>query len=93
VAMTWDEMFAYREALEKNPAALKAMQKIGKMHRLHGTGPEGRQCRDCTHFFYVQHAKSYPKCELFGVTGGPGTDWRARFAACGKFEEAPKEGA
>ena len=30
-------------------------------------------------------AKTYFKCELRGITNGPGTDHRANWPACGKF--------
>jgi hypothetical protein len=88
---TWDELFAYRQELEKHPAELKAQAKILKMQARFGKPPAGVQCRDCVHFFKVHLAKDYPKCELFGVTGGPGTDWRARFPGCGRFVREVKE--
>ena len=83
---TWDEMFAYRQELEKHPGALKAQQKILTMQHRHGMGPEGRRAASAR-ISSTGARESYPKCALFGVTGGPGTDWRARFPTCGKFEE------
>lgn len=84
--MDWDEMFAYRRELEATPGALKRLQKITAMQRRFGKGPEGAHCKDCVQFFDVQLAKTYHKCRLYGVTGGPGTDWSGRFPACGRFE-------
>jgi hypothetical protein len=85
---TWDEMFAYRHELEQKPGELKAQRKILTMHGRYGHGPEGEQCKDCVHCVAIRLANTYHKCELFGITGGPGTDWRLRFKACGRFEKA-----
>ena len=60
------------------------LKKLERMHSLHGLGPTDKRCGDCAHFFA---AGAYYKCELYGITGGPGTDWRVRWQACGKFEE------
>jgi hypothetical protein len=81
-------MFAYRSTLEQKPGELKAMRKILTMHGRYGVGPDGVRCKECVQFVAVRLAKTYHKCRLFGITGGPGTDWRGRFAACGRFEKA-----
>lgn len=88
MSVTWDELFAYRAELEKKPGELKALRKILTMHGRYGRGPEGAKCKDCVHFIDIRLANTYHKCELFGNTGGPGTDWRCRFDACGRFEKA-----
>lgn len=85
---TWDDLFAYRQELEAKPGELKAQRKILFMQGRYGKPPAGVQCRDCVHFVDVRLAKTYHKCTLFGITGGPGTDWRCRFPGCGKFERA-----
>lgn len=57
-----------------------------------GSGPEGRTCRDCAHYCVVDyHDRTYRKCGLMRAlwTHGPGTDIRARWAACREFEEDP----
>lgn len=79
-------MFAYRQELEASPGKLRAFKRIGSMHRKFGVGPEGARCRDCVQFQARQFANTYYKCRLFGVTGGPGTDWSGRYPACGRFE-------
>jgi hypothetical protein len=66
-------------------------RKIGRMHQLYGR-TDGRTCGDCASFLrgggiYSRTAGSYHKCQRFGISGGPGTDWRVRYPACGKFEE------
>lgn len=62
-------------------------QRIKAMHQLHGVS-EGKVCGGCCHL--VEHRpgqNTYAKCELNRVTSGPGTDWRKRWPACGRFEE------
>ena len=53
-----------------------------------GTGPEGETCKTCKHIARVKFAKTYIKCGLMRAqwTGGPGTDIRARDAACKMWE-------
>lgn len=48
----------------------------------------GYTCGRCDHLLRQGRAYDYLKCEKFGITHGPGTDWRARYHACGLFEEA-----
>jgi hypothetical protein len=55
--------------------------------RLFGLGPEGVTCRHCKHL--IRHkpgCNTYLKCFLRGVTNGPGTDHKAGWKACKKFE-------
>ena len=58
---------------------------------LPGTGPGGETCGSCKHIARIRFAKIYLKCELNKAkwTGGPGSDIRARSAAC-KFWEKPE---
>lgn len=62
---------------------------------LPGTGPEGKQCRDCA--FDLAHSsgkKSWHKCELMRAvwTGSRRTDILAKSPACRKFKDAGHEG-
>lgn len=58
------------------------------MLALAGPGPEGRICRDCTHFFRQGGvAGTYYKCDLRRVTSGPATDHRVKWPACARFDE------
>jgi hypothetical protein len=52
-----------------------------------GTGPAGERCATCKH---IMRTHRYRKCELVRRlwTGGPGTDIKARSAACSKWEKA-----
>lgn len=64
--------------------------KVNPMLAVAGPGPEGRRCGDCVHLrMQGGVAGRYYKCELRGITGGPLTDHRVRWPACGRFEEDP----
>ena len=54
-----------------------------------GSGPEGETCRTCLHYMRVRyHGAYYLKCGLMKAawTHGAGTDIRAKWAACSKWE-------
>jgi len=54
-----------------------------------GAGPMGVKCKECR--LFLRHgggSKTYFKCELRGVTNGPGTDHRANWPACHRFIKA-----
>jgi hypothetical protein len=54
------------------------------------TVPERGTCGDCVHRVSVgHHDRAFPKCELAGITHGPGTDCRAWWPACTRHEPAP----
>lgn len=55
-----------------------------------GTGPEGETCGTCEH---IMRTAKYRKCELNRArwTHGPGTDIKARTAACSKWEKERDE--
>lgn len=64
-------------------------EKIEWMQMEHGFR-EGKTCRTCSHLQYDKyHSKTYLKCDLFGESRGEGTDWKASFPACGKWNEQP----
>lgn len=54
---------------------------------LPGTGPAGETCKTCAHLERVEFAKTYLKCGKMRAhwTGGPGTDVRAKDAACSNW--------
>ncbi len=54
-----------------------------------GTGPAGKTCKDCDHYYIKQLSKTYRKCYLMKAywTGGQGSDIKASSPACAKFEE------
>jgi hypothetical protein len=74
----WAKQYSESEAAknDRNPM----IRKFGKS--------EGNKCKDCVHLFRVQHnTKYYLKCGVRGITRGAGTDHRAKWNACGKFEK------
>ena len=49
--------------------------------------PELGTCGGCAHRLVLgYHNRSWPKCELAGITHGAGTDCRAWWPACGRYE-------
>lgn len=60
-------------------------------------GPDlvGRHCKDCRRLYRGGGQAKFFKCELRKETSGPGSDHRAKWKACAKFEERktkePKE--
>lgn len=70
---------------------LEEAQRVRKGNPLvavFGPGPEGTTCRSCVHLYHHGgHARSYLKCDLRRFTHGPGTDHRAGWPTCAKYEE------
>lgn len=78
---------------EKNPQLdwfLAQVEKLGikvkanPCIKLHGTGPDDKRCKHCA--LCYQHRGKYFKCELRRTTRGPGTDHKANWPTCGKFQ-------
>lgn len=61
--------------------------RMKTMLSMYGRGPFDEKCQSCTHLVYHRQATSWMKCDLQRNTG-PAGDWRARWPACGKYEEA-----
>lgn len=58
-------------------------------HPLAGTRtrPDLGTCGGCAHRVLVGwHNRTYPKCDLAAITHGPGSDCRAHWPACDRFE-------
>ena len=51
---------------------------------------EGK-CKNCIHLIRKRYDKVYLKCELSKQSNSEGTDWRAGWQACGKFEPEIKK--
>ena len=69
------------------PTVCPRSRRHQEMIRLYGLC-EGRHCRSCAHLILVQPGQNrYFKCDLTVITRGPGSDWRAGWEACGKWEE------
>lgn len=55
-----------------------------------GTGPAGEKCRTCACAYQRGgRVRSYWKCSLVKVTGGPGTDIRLKSPACSQWRPKP----
>jgi hypothetical protein len=69
------------------PVAVRP-RRHAEMIRLYGESP-GCQCAQCRHLIRKRgdHAGHFLKCEFAGVTASAATDWRAKWPACGRFEE------
>ena len=52
-----------------------------------GNGPQDKRCKSCAHLVVKQWDKRYFKCDLNKDTGGPASDWRVTWPACGKYGE------
>jgi hypothetical protein len=62
--------------------------RLAVMHTLYGRR-EDQRCKTCRHLLRkAGHARTYLKCELTKITAGPGSDWRAGYVACGKWERS-----
>ena len=64
-------------------------KQLRTMYARHGM-TEGKTCGECEHLCRGKYNTAvYFKCDLYTPwTHGPGTDWRKKWPACGKFEEA-----
>lgn len=66
---------------------MRRPENLNPCVRLYGLGPVEFRCKHCRLLFKHQPAiKSFFKCELRNLTHGPGSDHRANWPACGRFE-------
>jgi len=61
-------------------------KKRNPMLRLHGPALDGLTCRTCVHLVAHHYQRTYYKCDLRKITGGPATDHRVGWPACGRYE-------
>lgn len=54
---------------------------------LFGAHSGARTCKFCVHLVRIQKGKVYLKCDLRKMTSGAGTDHKAGWPACGRFED------
>jgi hypothetical protein len=72
----------------KPPRLVDAHPKSNPCVAAFGAGPAGKICKSCVRFQSDDyHGVTYHKCELRGMTHGPGTDHRVKWPACSKYEE------
>ena len=88
ISMTQGMLFsdpAWQRAKEKFPKSNRTAQAMhAALQRIHGAMP-GQHCGDCRFLSEHRHNKTWFKCEKSAV-GGPATDWRKKYEACGLFE-------
>jgi len=65
----------------------KLAPRMVTMLKMYGNGPQGKHCKSCAHLVIKQWDKRYFKCDLNKDTGGPASDWRVTWPACGKYGE------
>jgi hypothetical protein len=73
-----------QEWLEKQKS--KTLELINPLVKMFGRGPDGAICRTCAHLYRKQFSRVYIRCDLRPNTNGPGTDHKARWPACGKYQ-------
>ena len=72
---------------DKNDAPRKAELAHTQLVKIYGA-VEGKMCRECVHFHRLWGNKySIFKCKLAKDDGTEKTDWRAKWVACGRFEQ------
>jgi hypothetical protein len=63
--------------------------KKNEAMRFHYGKRDDKKCGDCGYFLETswETLNSYFKCEKFGISRGPATDWRKKWIACGLWKE------
>lgn len=79
-------MSEYYETIGGEMKPLKH-KKANPLIKFFGKGPDNEKCKSCVHFYRKKFSKTYFKCALRGDTAGPGTDHRANWPSCAKFQK------
>ena len=83
--MKYPDSHEEAEILKAEAKRASRSKPIEKMHELYGSHfPD--HCGDCKHLLTREFSNTYFKCRIYGVSGGPATDWRKFWDACSKFE-------
>lgn len=71
------------------PVGAVEPKQLATMHARHGA-TDGQTCGACAHLCRGRYNTTvYFKCDLYTPwTHGPGTDWRKKWQACGKWVKA-----
>lgn len=89
--MDKEKQLGHFEHLDQWAAKQDPNEWTNPMVRKFGKGKDGLKCGSCTHFVRVDGgSKKYLKCQLRGITRGAGTDHRAKWRACAKYEINPQ---
>jgi hypothetical protein len=68
------------------PSPAEMEKEPNKMRKHLGPGPEGTTCGTCRYLYRKKWGGTYFKCELYGDSNGPGTDFRKKWQSCRKYE-------
>lgn len=68
------------------PIIVGLPKKLADMHSMFGA-TENRRCATCVHLERFKRGATWFKCMKTRQSNGAGTDWNARWPACGKYEE------
>jgi len=77
----------WQEAHKDDPSL---PERIRVMRAMYGKRDD-KKCRTCKFLEHYKQSASWMKCKFSKHTGGTATDWKARWPACGKFEEDKDE--
>lgn len=80
-------MTLFPEWQEKQKRERVLPVRIRAMYSVYGRDLAGRCCSDCRFFLRFKQSARWSKCAKSKITGGAATDWRARWPACGLFED------
>lgn len=69
------------------PGRPKLRDCILTMYRTYDIYVPTRRCKTCRHLWCRRLGNRYYKCLKSRVTGGPATDWRINWPACGLWEK------
>ena len=69
------------------PAEKPLPERLRVAYLMYGRAAPGLACGGCVHFKRLRHnGPTWAKCVLTYQSHGVVTDWRARWAACGRYE-------
>ena len=72
--------------IEQPDAIIPLPQRIMNMYAAYGVN-ENHTCSECVHLLHLGYrGHAYLKCDVNHISYGEGTDWRAKWVACGKWE-------
>lgn len=76
-----------QEWLDKAKFKVTASSRLGNpCVPYYGQGPEGVTCKKCVHLHATGRSRRYLKCDLRNYTRGKGSDHKAGWLACAKYE-------
>lgn len=70
------------------PAEVMLPRRIASMRLVHGAD-DAHRCGQCAHLVHVTSTgrQRYAKCSKYRISASDATDWRAKWPACGLWQE------